>query len=142
MATGTPLISLHHVGLEHRVAEVVGLDVLGDEVELACEVLLDDLLHALHAERELPVAGHHVHRQRLAGVDHVLAVGPQRGGAALPGVAAVEQQRARAAGLHALDQRGQVREAADLAVAARGALEVEVGVGVRQRRARAHAWPP
>ena len=50
------------------------------------------------------------------------------GGAALPGVAAVEQQRARAAGLQPLDQRGQVREAADLAVAARGALEVEEGV--------------
>jgi hypothetical protein len=35
---------------------------------------------------------------------------------ALPGVAAVEQQRAGAAGLDALDQGGQVGEAADLAV--------------------------
>jgi hypothetical protein len=51
----------HHVGLEHRVAEVGGLDVLRDEVDLALEVALDDLLHALHAVGELPVAGHHVH---------------------------------------------------------------------------------
>jgi hypothetical protein len=35
---------LHHVGLEHRVAEVGGLDVLGDEVDLAGEVLLLDFL--------------------------------------------------------------------------------------------------
>jgi hypothetical protein len=63
-----------------------------------------------------PVQGHHIDAERLAGVDHVLGVGPQRRAGALPGVAAVEQQRARAAGLHALDQRGQVGEAADLAV--------------------------
>ncbi len=128
----------HHVGLEHRVAEVGGLDVLGDEVDLAGEVLLDDLLHPLHAVGELPVAGHHVHAQQLAGVDHVLRLGPQRGGRALPGVAAVEQQRAGAAGLQALDQRGQVREAADLAVAPRGLLEVEVGERMRHRRAGRH----
>ena len=119
-----------HVGLEHRVAEVGGLDVLREEVDLAREVLLDDLLDALHAERELPVAGHDVHAQQLGGVDHVLALGPQRGGRALPGVAAVEQQRAGAAGLQALDQRGQVREAADLAVAPRRLLEIEVGEGM------------
>jgi hypothetical protein len=66
----------------------------------------------------------------LAGVDHVLGVGPQRGAGTLPGVAAVEQQRARAAGLHALDQRGQVGEAADLAVGLRRLFEIQVGEGV------------
>ena len=41
------------------------------------------------------------------------ALGPQRGGRTLPGVAAVEQQRARALGAHLLHQRREVREAAD-----------------------------
>ena len=66
MATGTPLISRMHVGLEDRVAEVGGLDVLRDEVDAALEVLLDDLLDALHAVGELPVAGHHVDAEQLA----------------------------------------------------------------------------
>jgi len=130
---------LDDVGLEHRVAEVQRLDVLGHEVELAGEVLLDDFLHAVHAQRELPVAGHHVDAEQLAGIDHVLALGPQRRAAALPGVAAVQQQRAGAAGAHALDQRGQVRKAAHLAVALRDLLEVEVRQRVRLGRAGLHA---
>ena len=72
-------------------------------------------------------AGHYVcdvcHRE--GGVDHVLAVGPQRGGGALPGVAAVQQQRIGARGPQALDERGQMREAAHAAVAARGLGKVE-----------------
>ena len=82
---------------KHRVAEVGGLDVLREELDLAGEVPVDDLLHAVGAEREFPVPGHHVDAQQLAGVDHVLALRPQRGGRALPRVAAVEQQRAAAA---------------------------------------------
>ena len=108
------------VGLEHRVAEVGGLDVLREELDAALEVLLDDLLDALRAVGELPVAGHHVDAEQLAASIMSCAVRPQRGGRALPGVAAIEQQRARAARLQPLDQRGEVREAADLAVAARG----------------------
>ncbi|XQU69245.1 hypothetical protein OJJOAM_001976 [Cupriavidus sp. H18C1] len=65
-----------------------------------------------------------------------LAARPQRGGRALPGIAAVEQQRAGAAGLQLLDQRGQMREPADLAVAARGLVEIEIGEGVRLGAAR------
>jgi hypothetical protein len=82
----------------------------------AGEVAVDDLLHPGRAIGEFPVQGHDIDAEQLAGVDHVLALRPQRQAGALPGVAAVEQQRARAAGLHALDQRGQVGEAADLAV--------------------------
>ena len=132
----------HHVGLEHRIAEVGRLDVLRDEVDPAREVLLDDLLHALHAVGELPVAGHHVDAERLAGVDHVLA---RWSTARWPNPARCRRRRAAArpgGWPSALDQRGQVREAADLAVAARGALEVEVGEGVRQRRARLDAGAP
>ena len=110
---------------EDRIAEIAGRDVLRDEVDAALEVVGDHLLHTLHAIGELPVAGHHVDTQQLAGLDHVLRVRPQRGGRALPAVAAVEQQRARAIALQPLDQRGQVGEAAQLAVAARGGLEVQ-----------------
>ena len=81
------------------------------------------------------MAGHHVDAQQLAGIDHVLALGPQRCAAALPGIAAVQQQRAGAAGAQAFDQRGQMREAADLAVAPGGLLEVEVGQRMRLGRA-------
>ncbi|MNZ91933.1 hypothetical protein D3C78_1109380 [compost metagenome] len=85
------------------------------------------------------MAGHHVHAQQLAGVDHVLGLGPQRRGRALPGVAAVEQQGAGARSPHALDQRGQVGKAADLAVALGGDLEVQVAEGMGAGRARLQA---
>jgi hypothetical protein len=117
----------------------IGLDVLRDEIDLALEVLLDDLLDPLHAIGELPVARHHVHGEQLAGVHHVLCVRPQRGGRTLPSIATVEQQRPRTARLELLHQRRQVGEAAHLPEAARCLLEVEVGVGVRERAAGAQA---
>jgi hypothetical protein len=86
------------------------------------------------AEGEFPMPGHDVHAEQLAGVDHVLALRPQRGGRALPGIAAVEQQGAGARGAQALDQGGEVGEAADLAVGLRRRGEVEVGEGMRLDR--------
>ena len=124
-----------HIGLEHRIAEIGRLDVLRHKVGLRAEVLVDDLLHALHAVGELPVARHHVHAQQLAGIDHVLGLGPQRSGRALPGIAAVQQQRARARGAHALDQRGQMGKPAHLAVAPGRRLEVQIAEGMGRRRA-------
>ena len=126
----------HHIGLEHRVAKVLGLDVLRHEVHLAGKVFVDDFLDALHAQRELPVAGHHIHAQQLAGVHHVLALRPQAGARALPGVTAVQQQGAGAAGFHALDQRGQMRKATDLAVAFGGFFVVQKSQCVGLGRAR------
>jgi len=79
------------VSREHLIAEVRGLDVLRHEIDLAPEVLLDDLRDPLHAIGHLPVRRHHVHTEQLAGVDHVLRIGPQRSARALPGVAAVQQ---------------------------------------------------
>ncbi len=64
------------VGREHGIAEVQRLDVVGDEVDPALEVALDDLPHARGAVRELPVAGHHVHAQGAGRVDHILAARP------------------------------------------------------------------
>ena len=133
---------LDHIGRKHRVAEVGGFHVLRDEVDAALEIVVDDLLHAFGAEGELPVPGHDVHAEQLARVDHVLALGPQRGGRTLPGVAAVEQQRARPARLQLLHQGGEVGEAADFAVSLRRPLEVEVGVCVGLGGAGADAEMP
>ena len=110
----------HHVGLEHRVAEVGGLHVLRDEIDLAGEIRSTTSLTRCGAVGELPVAGHDVDAQQLLRVDHVLAPRPQRRRRALPGVAAVEQQRARARRPEPLHQRGEVREAAHPAVRLRG----------------------
>ncbi len=125
-----------HIGLEHGVAEVAGLDVVGDEVDRAGEVLGDDLLHPLGAEREFPVAGHDVDTEQLAGVDHVLSARPQRRRRTLPGIAAIDQQGTGTRGAHLLDQRGQVRKTADPPVPARGLDEIEMGERVRRGRVR------
>ncbi len=135
IATGTPWISRIDVRREDLVLEVGRDDVLREELDAALEIALDDLLHALGAVGHFPVRGHEVDAEQLGGVDHVLGVGPQRGRRTLPGVAAIEQQRAGTRGLEPLDQRRQVREAADLAVGARRLREVEVGEGVRLGRA-------
>ncbi len=126
---------VQHPRHEHRVAEVLGLDVLRDELDPAAELLRHGLLQALGAVGELPVRGHHVDAERELRGDHVRALGPQREARALPGVAAVQEQRAGPLGADALHQRREVRVAANLAVGARGALEVEVGEGVGLARA-------
>jgi len=126
----------HRVGREHGIVEVGGDDVLGEEVDPALEVVVHDLLDALVAERELPVRRHHVHAEQLAGVDHILALGPQGRCRPLPGVAAVEQQCAGTTGPQLLDQCGQMRESADLAVGLGGLLEVEIREGMRFVRPR------
>jgi hypothetical protein len=77
------------------------------------------------------VQRHDVDAEGLAGVDHVLRVGPQRGARALPGIAAVEQQRTGTARLDALDQGCEVCEAADLAVGLCRLVEIQVREGVR-----------
>ncbi len=94
------------------------------------QVAIDDFADALGAEGEFPVPAHHVDAEPLARVDHVLAAGPQRRGRTLPGIAAVEQQGAGAPGAQPFDQRRQVGEAADAAIAAGGGGEVERGEGV------------
>ena len=130
---------LDDVRRKHLVAEIGGLDVLRDEIDLALEVLADDFLHPLVAQGHFPVRRHDVDAELQAGVDHVLAFGPQRGAGALPGVAAVEQQSAGPASAHPFDQRCKVGKAADLAVGLRGLFEIERREGVRLRRVRLQA---
>ena len=86
---------------------------------------------------EFPVPGHCVHAEQVAGRDHVGAPRPQRGSGPLPGVAAIEQQRAPCArlGAQAPHQRRQVREAAHPAVAL--GQRREIAVRERMRRAAA-----
>ena len=123
---------LHDVGLEHLVAEVVGDDVLRDEIDVGfLEIVVDDLHHPFGAESRFPVRRHDVDAERDAGVDHVLCIGPQRSGRALPGVAAIEQQRAGALRADFVYQSFQVGEATDLAVdfGRFGEIEVSEGVG-------------
>jgi hypothetical protein len=71
-----------------------------------------------------------MHAEQALRADHVGAARPQRGGRSLPAVAAVDEQRAGARRAQPLDQRGEVREAADLAVAAGQRLELKMGEGV------------
>jgi len=93
------------------------------------------VLDALGPEGELPVGTHDVDAEQDLGVHHVLGIRPQRGCRSLPGVAAVEEQGAGALLADSLDQGGQVREAAHLAVLAGELNEVQVGEGVGLRRA-------
>ena len=76
--------------------------------------------------------GHRLDAEQIGGFHHVGAlhgVGEPR---ALPQIAAVEQQRVSGAGIaaQAVDQRFQVREAAELAETGGGFLEIEKGEGV------------
>ena len=89
----------------------------------------------LLAVGEFPMPGHRLDAEQIGGLDHVGAVHGVGEAAALQEIAAVEQQRAAGAGLgaQAVDQRLQMREAAEPAVAVRGFGEIEISEGVRQR---------
>ena len=71
---------LDHVGLENLVAEIVGLDVLRNEIHFTLEIVVHDLFDPLRTQRKLPVTCHHVDAQQFAGVHHVLSLGPQCSG--------------------------------------------------------------
>jgi hypothetical protein len=93
------------------------------------------LMHLVVEVGELPVPGHDVDAEQVAGLDHVHAAGPQRGARALPGVAAVEEQAGAVGyGAQPVDQRLQVCEAAHAAELLRRRREIQVGQRVRLPR--------
>ena len=89
------------------------------------------------------MSGHYLDAQQIGGLDHVGALHGVGQSTALPEIAAIEQQRAAGACVAAqpVDQRLQMREAAKLAEAACGLLEIEKreGVGVGAVRLDAEA---
>ena len=127
---------LDHIRLEDRITKVAGFDVLRQKVNLARKVFVHNFLDARFTVSEVPVAGHDLYAQKLAGVDHVLTLRPQRGSAALPGVTTVQQQRAGARCLELLDQCGHVRKAANGAVLPGRAFKVQIRKRMRFGRAR------
>jgi hypothetical protein len=75
------------------------------------------------------MAGHRLDAEQVGGVNHVGALQGVGKARALPEIAAVEQQRAPGAGLaaHPVDQRLQMREAAELAESPGGLFEFNAG---------------
>ena len=90
--------------------------VLGDEIDATRKLARDQLLDALGAVSEFPVRGHDVDAEEFRGLDHVLALRPQSRRGTLPGIAAVEDERAGPIGLQALDQRRELGETPEPAV--------------------------
>ena len=128
---------LHHIGLEHLIAEVIGYHILGNELHTGpLEVTVDNFLHASRAISHLPVRRHHIHAQGDTGIDHVLRVRPQRGSRTLPGITPVHQQGAGAGRTHLVHQRLQVRKTAHLAVGTRRRLEIDIRERMRVHAAR------
>ena len=78
------------------------------------------------------MAGHRLDAEQVGGLDHVGALHGVGQSGALPQIAAIEQQRAFGPDIaaQAVDQRLQMREAAELAEADGGFLEIETGEGV------------
>ena len=142
---------LDHVGLEGgafvrvETAEILelvveqgvllDLDVLGHEVTLELPDVGDHLRIQIG---ELPVTGHHVHAQQIAGADHVLAAGPVGGAGSLPGVAAVQQQAVAGAAIvtQPLDQGLQMGKTADLTELMGRLVEIQIGEGMGLDSAR------
>ncbi len=137
----TPADFLDDGRLEHaarcrieRLGVVEG-GFLGEEDVLRQEFALEAFevgAQRLFAIGEFPMAGHRLDAEKVGGVDHVGAL--QRVGkpAALPEVAAVEQQRAPRAGLaaHPVDQGFQMRKAAELAESPSGFFKFDAGESI------------
>src|SRR5258708_23380456 len=113
-------------------------DVLRQELALeAIEIVAQRLL----AIGEFPMAGHRLDAEQVGGVDHVVALHGVRKAGALPEIAAVEQQRTPRADLAAqpVDQRLQMREAAELSEPRGRLLEFDKGEGIGIGAIRADA---
>ncbi|MDB5627232.1 MAG: hypothetical protein JWR73_3034 [Tardiphaga sp.] len=101
----------HLLRLEDRLLPFVVADVLGEKGK---RCLVRDFLDAIRAVGEFPMPDHRVEFQRGHDIDHVLRLGLQRRPAALPAVAAVEQQHLVVAtlGAHRANQRRDAIHAA------------------------------
>ncbi len=130
---------LDHVRLEYLVAEIAGFYILCQEVQLALEVIVDDVTDPLGTQSEFPVAGHYINTQQFARIDHVLALCPQRCSGTLPCVTTVKQQRAWPACADLFYQRGQMGEAANLAVDTGGLFKIKVSKSMGFQGVGAHA---
>ena len=122
------------IGLEDRLVPFGVADIAAEE---GIGKSLDQFLDALRAIGELPMAGHGVRRQRVHDLDHVHAAGLQRGIAALPGVAAVEEQHpVLALGTDRLEHGGDAVDTAHPAIGARQGIEIDRRQRIGFRRAR------
>ncbi len=102
--------------------------------------LADDLLDAIGAKRELPMAGHGIRPQHRHRVHHVLAFADERRVAVLPGIAAVEEHDTAAAlGADRLEDGGDAVEAAQPPIASGQRGEIHRGERICGRRARGDA---
>src|SRR6202042_203527 len=92
---------------------------------------------------EFPMSGHRFDAKQVGRLNHVGAARGVRQPGALPGIAAVEQQRALRSYLIAqpLDQGFQLREAAELAEAASGFFEIKRGERISIGALRLDAEP-
>ena len=127
----------HRHRLEGRLVPFGVADILRQERK---PELADDLLDALGAERELPVADHGVGLEQRHAVDHVLTLADQRRVAVLPGVAAVEEHHAVAAlGADRLEDGGDAIEPAEAAVALGQRREIRPTSARRPRPSRARS---
>src|SRR3954452_9180587 len=135
---------LDHGGLEHasrRLVEgrgIIECGFLGEKNVLrqklapeAREIVAQRLL----AVGEFPMPGHRLDTEQVCGLDHVAALHDVGESRALPEIAAVDEHGVFFAGIatQAVDQRLQMGEAAELAEASGGLLELEAaeGIGVR-----------
>ena len=88
---GHPINLSDGMARKHRIAKVHIFHVVRHKVDVAVEVLINNFHDPIRAQRELPVAGHDIDAQELAGLNHVLALRPQRRRGALPEVSTIEQ---------------------------------------------------
>ena len=79
----------NYIRLEDWITKIRGLHILGQKLNVTSEILFDDFLYPLRAQREFPVGAHHIDPEQLAGIDHILTLGPKRGCRPLPGVTAI-----------------------------------------------------
>ena len=94
-----------------------------------------DLGHAVRAEREFPVKGHCVGLERVHHIDHVLTLGVITGIAAVPRIAAIQQQRVRPVGADLVDHGRHAVQPAHLAIALRQSCEIVIGQRISRRAA-------
>ena len=50
---------------KNRVAKIFITDILREKGRVTCQIIIDNRLHALCAQRELPVTGHNVNAEEF-----------------------------------------------------------------------------
>ena len=92
--------------------------------------ILDNLMHAVRAQREFPMRGHGIHAKRVEKIHHILAIGAQSGQRPLPCIAPIQDNGIGPFGANGVDHSRNTIKPTHAAITLGKGCEITIGQSI------------